>query len=86
MPIDIKLQSNSMSNKLEEYIQGLLKEHPLDDVFFGFYCYASKQAERAKQTNNLEEEIKWKQLIYILDNACDLVEEKKEEHYSYLIY
>ena len=85
----MKLPSESISNKLEESIQNLLAKYQLEDVFFGLYCHVNKQFQRAKAQNNHEEQIQWEKLINILDEACELIEERKntsDQDNSYLIY
>lgn len=85
----MELQGNPGNNNLEKSIQQLLTKYQLEDVFFGLYCYANKQAQQAKSTNNNPEKIQWEKLVNILDEACDLVEEGKgisDNNDSYLIY
>ena len=85
----MKTSGNSVHSNLEKSIQELLTKYQLEDVFFGLYCYANKQAKQTKATNSGLEKMQWEKLINILDEACDIVERAKgigEDNDSYLIY
>lgn len=79
---------NNFNIPLPQFINDLnfSDKSAIQETLFVLFCYANNQADLAKNSQDFEAATKWKQLVHILDRACELLDEQEKDDACFLVY